>query len=252
MGSGDREVSVEKEFGLRSLSYNNASSWSADRSFLGEMFALICDEHPNVILDIGAGTGNLAAYIEEAGFDGKLRLVDLSNEMKQRYVGKGEYRIIDVEKELDKLMLTDVDVVVLRQVLHYIMDENRLLKYLSESLSRGASVIVGQFVFMEEEDARVMESVSKILSTNRRRSYSIGHMVHLVENAGFTLKKAVCLPWFDSVERWVLRAGHVLGRQEIEQVKRSIKGKTKALRAESVEGDVVYRLLFGNLLFKKE
>lgn len=77
------------------------------------------------------------------------------------------------------------DVILIRQVLHYVENVENVIKNLKDVLRDGGVLYVGQILVIDEETQKWHESIMKDISKNRRRTFVLNEFVNIFTQNGF-------------------------------------------------------------------
>lgn len=194
--------------------FHETTPWARSQTFLqAAVEDLFSHCQPSRVLDLGGGTGLLGS-----------RFIGLPNVEEVVIVDNDAARLTFAPNSLTKVKcdisevanLGQFDVILLRQVLHYLKDPAGDLSQLRRSLRRGGVIYVGQLTTPTERSAIWLGEVAKMLPDNGRlRAYSTAGLISHLQQSGLVPRSLRSYEYQESVESWVMRSGASSKRRAI-------------------------------------
>jgi ubiquinone/menaquinone biosynthesis C-methylase UbiE len=151
---------LAKYFDRRSATFER-SPWVSDEMIVSMFATQLKANAPRVVIDAGGGTGTLSRLLRGSFPEATFLNIDLSCEMARRAREKGlPSGVADIS--LLPIASETADVVLVRQVLHYLQTPEVAIRECRRVLRRGGRLLVGQFVPFDESDREWMRTVSRV------------------------------------------------------------------------------------------
>ena len=181
----DREV-LDETNPIRA-GYGALLDWTVARAAIGP---------DDVVLDLGAGTGNTAARIPAAG---RVIVVDVSEKMLAQAADKLEHLTAVEVRQADLLEVFDqplppIDAIVSTYAIHHLVEDEKaeLFRRMHDALAPGGRAVLGDLMF---ESAAAREAIAAqwtdaerartLRSLEEEFPFFLDHAVPALEAAGF-------------------------------------------------------------------
>lgn len=239
---------VAKDFELRAAEYSQRSPWVEDPEVLAPALDLLGDRPLGAVLDAGGGTGALINGLATRLDWSHALVIDASESMLLRVSDKFETRVGDLEAD-------DLggphDTILLRQVLHYFEDPEKVLKRLSQHARPGARFYVGQIVAPDPGAARWLSALTGMVSPNRRKIWTSDELLTLADNCGYRLEGMELQPYVDDIDALLRRRVVDLDPEEVQRYAResATPAVTRSLNLDLNSSQLFYRVLWCHALF---
>jgi SAM-dependent methyltransferase len=179
---------ISQEFGKRAAAYEEAE-WVRDDTFLEALVAFGKLRGDECALEIGVGTGKVAAKMRE--HTGILIGIDVAKPMlekAERYLPRHHLLCCEIE-HLTSLFLDETfDLIYNRAVLHHV-DIPRVLAEMSTLLKPGGRLLVAETVAVAEEDEPFQLAFVESLHTGHTEFPTADRLLAMIERAGFEVQK---------------------------------------------------------------
>lgn len=202
-------MDIQKCFDTRAQSFD-ISPWVSDQK-IAALFEQQIPRDGNVcILDVGGGTGLLTDILQQIFPQHQFINVDISIEMLKLAKARGGVCVVGDASALP-ISTSKIDIVLMRQVLHYINDLSTVFRECARVLKPGGSIHIGQFVPHDETDQQWMLQVLKLRQPLRKNFLRVEEIEDLLRCSGFqaNIVASVLVP--ESLTSW-------LGRYETKDV----------------------------------
>lgn len=164
---------VKSDFRERAKNYESHSKWVTDEDVINiPLKYLLPKKTMGNLLDAGGGTGYLSCFLtKHIEFD-SISLVDICDDMlkeaeKKNYGAKVFNSSIEAFCEKVK---EEFDTILIRQVLHYVEDVNKIFSLLKSALKKDGLIYVGQFLITDNECRKWHYELAQEISKNRCRT----------------------------------------------------------------------------------
>lgn len=196
------------DFTIRAASYENQSRWIKDKTIndIPKMYLANLEDLGD-ILDAGGGTGYLSTYILKDTKFNSLTIVDSTIEMlniaKQRnpYANLINQSIESYAKNSNKTY----DIVLARQILHYVEDVDVALSALEILLKDDGYLYVGQFIVPDLESDKWHSNIIRSISKNRKRSFELETFLKLFIDHRFEIIFTDFTPYEENIKDFYSR-----------------------------------------------
>jgi len=171
-------LNVESFFKLRSSNYENETTWVTNEEFLSPLLPR-CIEHGKV-LDLCAGTGQVAKYFMNLGFD--VTATDISLDMLEKLDPKIKFIVADAHDL--PFENNSFNLVTCRQGLHYLDLElafNSIIRISDRLIS------LGHITTQSKEDVELWEKYFSIAAPCRKEVFYPGQLCEVGEKYGLTV-----------------------------------------------------------------
>ena len=165
--------SVISDFRKRAKDYEKKSRFTADEDILNiPLKYLLSKKTAGNLLDAGGGTGYLSHFLSKHIEFESVYLVDISDDMlkeaeRKNYGAKIFNSSIESFCEETK---EKFDTILIRQVLHYVEDVNKIFSLLRSVLKNDGLIYVGQYLRTDNDCREWHYELAKEISKNRRRT----------------------------------------------------------------------------------
>ena len=168
-----KDQNVASDFQKRAKEYEYNSKWVTDKDVNNiPLNYLLTMKTGGDLLDAGGGTGYLSQYLSNHLKFNSITLVDISEDMLKEAENKN-YIIKAINSSIEKYCETTInrfDVILIRQVLHYVEDVNLVFSLLKSLLKDNGVIYVGQFLETDIESRDWHNELIRNISKNRRRT----------------------------------------------------------------------------------
>ncbi|MBI5686017.1 MAG: class I SAM-dependent methyltransferase [Verrucomicrobia bacterium] len=208
--------------------------------------------HPLDILDAGCGTGRLCELMQPFG---TVTGCDMHPLALEASAGRGLGRLRRCDLAVDDLEAETCDLITFMDVLYHraVADDKAVLQKLWRGLKKGGLLMLQVAAF---ESLRGAHDVA----VHTRRRYRRGEVVHLLEEAGFTVEFATyrLLAWFPPALLWRcftrLRPPRASDGKPLSDVSSPVSPRLNQLLAACVKAENVllcagFRLPLGTSVF---
>jgi SAM-dependent methyltransferase len=146
---------------------------------------------------------------------------------------------------------TQFDVVLMRQVLHYIQDPSSAVSKLRRILHRNGCVYIGQIVAPSPEARKWLSNLGDLLSTQRKRVWLAEDIWHLMSREGFRLSSARIHLFDDDLVSWSQRATNAITAEHLLRIaRRSLTdGVCRDLGVEDIGSTIQYKVPWFHSVF---
>ena len=202
MDKSDR-LDIGADFDRRAGDYETQSFWASDSYVASQALDLLRARKIGDLLDIGGGSGLLAARIIETMDYSSATVLDPSPKMLTNV--RPEIKTVCARFEDSLFEKNSFDTILLRQVLHYVEDPTDVIQRATELLRENGKIYIGQIVAPDPSSAAWLKSVGLKLSPNRRRVWTIEELITFMLSLGLTLLEAKLHGFVDNVRDWAHR-----------------------------------------------
>jgi len=194
---------VSSHFDNRSRDYNSAD-WVNDIELLMRIREAVSPLRGGILLDVGGGTGAVASYLS-ATVPG-LRVVNLDSSLGMCSISAAKnLRSVVANAESLPVHGNSVDVVILRQVLHYVTSVPAVLAECRRVLRAGGLLIIGQFVPVDVWENILIGGVLRRWQPWRKRTCTVGSIESALRANGFSPHPKATLTVDHSFGAWLSR-----------------------------------------------
>lgn len=183
-----KEHIISQEFSKRTDLYEEAK-WVKDDTFLEALVAFGGLRGDECALEIGIGTGTVAAKMRE--HTGVLIGVDVARPMlekAQRYLPRHHLLCCEIE-HLTSLFLDETfDLVYCRAVLHHV-DIPRIVVEMHSLIKYGGKLLIAETVAATEEDEAFQLKFVESLHTGHTEFPTAERLLAMIKNARFEIQK---------------------------------------------------------------
>lgn len=240
------------DFKKRAEIYNTNSSWATDVNILETTIKHINKKKIDHVLDLGAGTGILSQYISKHLNIKDITLVDSSMDMLSKVAL--DQKSITINNTIEEFLSHNekkFDLIVLRQVLHYLSDPYSVMLKSLESLNNDGIIYVGQICCDTNSFALEFEKIINLLSKSRKRVFSFDSLMNFITSCDLVVENIEINIFKDSL--------NALEKRKIDNKNIDFYDRAKSFMSESkiklnlniIEEDYVYQLYFIHLFLKK-
>jgi SAM-dependent methyltransferase len=206
------------EFDARAAAFEKNSPWVRDARICASALDLVRGEGmaPRRILDAGGGTGFLAQLFKDEYEHATVEVLDISKEML-RYVPRG---LRTKCSSIEDFRCADgmYDLVLLRQVLHYLEDPACALARIRKWLGDAGLLYIGQIATPDPDSAEWLQTIAALISRSRKRVFEIREILALLHSSGFRLAAGALYPYQDTIDALARRATESVDSAELAAV----------------------------------
>jgi ubiquinone/menaquinone biosynthesis C-methylase UbiE len=198
------KLDIIHHFAERADSYDKAE-WVRDAAVMSATLELLGLCPGRRILDVGAGTGAvLEAALAACPSLGECVALDISHEMLSHIRDR---RIRTCCHDAETLPFADgrFDIVVCRQMLHYMDAVDRCLQEIHRVLDREGALVVGQMTPFGEADEAWWKAIVEARQPLRRHDLTLHELLDLLMRAAFTVVKVSQIRATESLNSWLGR-----------------------------------------------
>lgn len=236
-------ASTRDEFDRRAATFERDSPWAVDATVAAAAASVISRARAHRMLDAGGGTGALSYWLRSQMRVDSTTVVDCSAAMLKQ-VDPNVETLCCLLEDLPESLGT-FDVVLLRQVLHYLEDPPSTLRLLGSLLEAGGVLYLGQIVSPTPAAADWFRSTFSWMGTSRRHAWCVGSLSAGVEQCGYRIERLLVSPFEGSLNRFVERSQ--LGSQR----GLSLKLKPEQVPAAIID-DLQIRVVGGEMIMTME
>ena len=168
-----RSGGVISDFQKRAKNYEKKSRFVADEDILSvPLKYLLSRKTAGNLLDAGGGTGYLSHFLSKHIEFESIYLVDICDDMLKEAERKNYGAKIfnsSIESFCEEAM-EKFDTILIRQVLHYVEDVNKIFLLLKSVLKTGGLIYVGQYLRTDNDCREWHYELAKEISKNRHRT----------------------------------------------------------------------------------
>ena len=257
MDNEQQEDTVVRDFEKRAKTFEEYSRWAIDEKINAVPLRFLSSvKNTDALLDAGGGTGFLSNFLSKhINFD-TICLVDSSKDMLD------EARRKEYGAELFNASIEDFchltnkkfDVILVRQVLHYVEDVNRVISLLRSVLNDDGVIYVGQFVVEDEKCREWHDKLMQEISKNRLRTFLFDELSEDFTKAGFEIINKSFTEHSENLKNFSKRKTtdekffKILKEKMIRSLTKDVREK---MLVKEVEGNIYYTVNFCHLLLKK-
>jgi ubiquinone/menaquinone biosynthesis C-methylase UbiE len=186
--SVNEEHIIAREFGKRADFYEEAK-WVKDDTFLEALVAFGELKGDECALEIGIGTGTVAAKMRE--HTGVLIGVDVARPMlekAQKYLPRHHLLCCEIEHLASLFLDETFDLVYCRAVLHHV-DIPHILAEMHSLIRPGGKLLIAETVAAAEEDEAFQLGFVESLHTGHTEFPTAERLLVTIEKAGFEIQK---------------------------------------------------------------
>ncbi|MFF4557702.1 class I SAM-dependent methyltransferase [Streptomyces sp. NPDC001422] len=192
-------------FATRAHTYGGPSTWVDDEVSMAPIGDTVAARRPDVILDLGSGSGAVRRFLASRGLLPSLYVgLDLSLGMLSTQDG----RTARVAAHAAHLPVRDgaVDLVIARQTMHYFTQPGDVLAEAARVLTRRGGLTIAQIIpFDAVEDADWWQTAVRLRQPLRRHAWTSKQLQTAVRTASFTLDAATYVERRSSLMDWMGR-----------------------------------------------
>lgn len=244
------------DFAIRANSYENQSRWVKDKIIndIPKKYLEILDDLGDV-LDAGGGTGYLSTYILEDAKFRSLTIVDASIEMlaiaKQR-----NPRAILINQPIETYAKNSdkrYDIVLARQILHYVNDVDIVLDALNILLKDNGYLYIGQFIVPDLASDKWHGNIIHHISKNRKRSFEFSSFLNVFIDHGFELIFDDLTPYEENIKNFYNRRINNISFSELLRIsKETLTDKVRdSLKISVTDDNLFFTVSFCHMLLRK-
>lgn len=241
---------IREHFNNKYHSYDYEVNWRKDEKIL-EWFRKVINT-PKTCLDLGTGTGIIGGEIRKKGTI--VIGVDISLKMLEKAKDKID---IAVHSDITELPFPDeqFDAVTIRQVLHYINDENKCLKEAHRVLKKGGILACAHVTSSSFETANWWRTLKKLTQPLRKKYFVTNDLINVIIQNGFKLieEQSYFLEREDNWDTFTVNANEPKDIDEIKQylIQTSDYIKNK-IKLQATGDTIKYNQEWSLTLFKKQ
>ena len=258
-----RDDNAENDFQKRAETFENHSRWvtseninSVPRNFWENNNYVIGD-----VVDLGGGTGYLSSYLYQhlKNKTGEIVLVDISKNMLDEAIKKSyplTVRNTSIETFCD-YTTKKYDTILIRQVLHYVDNVEKVVYDLHNILNDNGIVYIGQIIVEDDECKEWHDELMLHISKNRKRTFTNKSFIDLFTKNGF---KVI----YQESSNFEERVTDLFERRVSDYIKTTIDSVIKNMREKATDSikqkmhlrfeddDLFYTVTFSHLFLKKQ
>jgi len=235
---------VAEHFEGRSGGYDAYPSWVNDRATLVPILSTLRHRAPQCVVDVGSGTGAVLQYLVGQWQPERYVALDVSRRMLEqcdvpctRVVGRAESL---------PLQANIADLVICRQVLHYVRNLLDALHEMRRILTESGALLICQIVpFDVDLDEKWWTTAVAIRQPLRRHLITASQAADLLKKVGYSSVDVFFVESRSSLESWIAR--YPLPSLSKQVLRRHFAEAPQSVRAArhfkaSADGDLEYSL----------
>lgn len=241
---------AESDFQKRAERFERHSKWVTDEIINNVPRDFFQSQNIGHLLDVGGGTGYLSWYLYQhlRNKFKAISLVDISRNMLDEAEKKDNYPVQTFNSSLETFcqMTTDkFDTILLRQVLHYVDDVDKVINLLKKVLNNNGILYVGQILVSDKESKDWHDELMKDISKNRRRTFVYDDFINSFIQNGFEVVKEQVFDFEENFTDLFKRRVN----EYTDTTRESLKSKMETLAINTLKEKMCIRFDNDNLYF---
>ena len=238
--------SVISDFQKRAKNYENQSRFVADEDVISiPLKYLLSKKTVGNLLDAGGGTGYLSHFLSKHIEFDAIYLVDICDDMLKEAERKnyGAKIFNSSIESFCKEVKIEFDTILIRQVLHYVEDVNKIFSLLKSVLKTNGLIYVGQYLKTDNDCRDWHYELAKEISKNRFRTMLYSELLEYLYHNGLEVIQN------DTTEIEGNLAHFYEKRIDNNLSFKELMNKMIALTSESIKDKMKIRITDNNIFF---